>query len=114
MDGPNPGTAAKLDVLGRSCDVQIRSVGSLLGGDAGGRSTPSKLREYRAFENDMRYRPTTMDELRTYLPVPCPAEMPVIERCVSVKSQTVASYARFAWPPGFGSCAFPSMVDGAS
>ena len=51
----------------------------------------------------MRYRPTTMDELRTYLG-PCPAEMPVeIERCVPVESQTLAELRSLsAWPPGLG------------
>ena len=49
----------------------------------------------------MRYRPTTMDELRACLGA-CPAEMPVeAERCVPVDSQTVAElHSLSAWPPG--------------
>jgi hypothetical protein len=59
----------------------------------------------------MRYRPTTMDELRTYLG-PCPAEMPVeIERRVPVESQTVAELRSLsAWPPGL-ILDFPSCSD---
>ena len=53
----------------------------------------------------MRYRPTTMDELRTFLGA-CPAEMPVeIEHCVPVESQTVAELRSLsAWPPGLILC----------
>ena len=53
----------------------------------------------------MRYRPATMDELRTCLGA-CSAEMSVeIERCVPVNSQTVAELRSLsAWPPGLVLC----------
>jgi hypothetical protein len=53
----------------------------------------------------MRYRPTTMDELRACLGA-CPAEMPVdIERWVPVDSQTVAELRSLSvWPPGLVLC----------
>ena len=50
----------------------------------------------------MRYRPTTMDELRACLGA-CPAEIPVeTERCIPVDLQTVAELRSLsAWPPGW-------------
>ena len=53
----------------------------------------------------MRYRPTTMDELRSYVGA-CPVEMSVeVERCVPVSSHTVAELRSLpAWPPGLVLC----------